>query len=76
MNTQKIENYADQNLAPGDVPKSTRRMRLLKSSKAPAKSKQDQLVALLSKPHGVQVSVISDRLGWLNRTGFAGGLVG
>lgn len=36
--------------------------------KSAPKSKQDQLVALLSKPNGARVSVISERLGWQAHT--------
>ena len=68
MNIQKIENDAGQNplpaAAPGSTRKSKRGIGSPKSSKSGAKSKQDQLVALLSKPNGVRVSVISERLGW------------
>lgn len=38
------------------------------SGKSVPKSKQDQLVVLLSKPNGARVSVISERLGWQAHT--------
>lgn len=72
MNTQKIENVADQNALPGaaaaNAAKRKRGATSAKSGNKGTKSKQDQLVALLSKPNGVRVSVISDRLGWLAHT--------
>ncbi|PHP66740.1 hypothetical protein CSC94_11550 [Zhengella mangrovi] len=36
--------------------------------KRAAKSKRDQLVALLSKPNGARISVIVERLGWQAHT--------
>lgn len=36
--------------------------------KRAAKSKKDQLVALLSKPNGARISVIVERLGWQAHT--------
>ncbi|MBU2486111.1 MAG: DUF3489 domain-containing protein [Alphaproteobacteria bacterium] len=72
MNIQIIADCADQNALPdaasGSGPKARRRIRSSKSSKPPAKTKQDQLVALLSKPNGVRVTVISQRLGWQAHT--------
>lgn len=38
------------------------------ASKSGAKSKQDQLIGLLSKPNGARMSVIIDRLGWQAHT--------
>lgn len=72
MKTQKIENDADQNALPGAATaiasKRKRGVTPAKSGNKGAKSKQDQLVALLSKPNGVRVSVISERLGWQAHT--------
>lgn len=72
MNIQKIENHADQSAiagaAPGNASKHKRGNGTANSAKSGAKSKQDQLVALLSKPNGVRVSVISERLGWQAHT--------
>lgn len=72
MNTQKIENDADQNALPGaataNASKRRRGAASAKSGNKGAKSKQHQLVALLSKPNGVRVSVISERLGWQAHT--------
>lgn len=72
MNTQKIENDADQNALPGaataNASKRKRGATSAKSGNKSTKSKQDQLVALLSKPNGVRVSVVSDRLGWQAHT--------
>ncbi|WP_420410060.1 DUF3489 domain-containing protein [Hoeflea sp.] len=72
MKTQKIENAADQNaLAGAATANASKRRRGATSSKSGnkgTKSKQDQLVVLLSKPNGVRVAVISDRLGWQAHT--------
>lgn len=72
MKTQKIENDAHQNaLASAPTANASKRKRGATSAKSGnkgAKSKQDQLVALLSKPNGVRVSVISERLGWQAHT--------
>jgi hypothetical protein len=72
MKTQKIEHDADQNALPGtataNASKRKRGATSVKSGNTGTKSKQDQLVALLSKPNGVRVSVISDRLGWQAHT--------
>lgn len=72
MNTQKIENGADQNALQGAATANASKRKhgatSAKSGNKGAKSKQDQLVALLSKPNGVRVSVISDRLGWQAHT--------
>jgi len=38
------------------------------TSKSGAKSKNDQLIALLSKPNGARISVIVERLGWQAHT--------
>ena len=38
------------------------------TGKSAAKSKKDQLVALLSKPNGARISVIVERLGWQAHT--------
>lgn len=40
----------------------------LVARKRAAKSKKDQLVALLSKPNGARISVIVERLGWQAHT--------
>lgn len=67
MNAQNMDKDAGQiavsDAAPDRTPKPRRPIPSSKSSKPPGKSKQDHLVALLSKPNGVRVSVISDRLG-------------
>jgi biotin operon repressor len=72
VNTQKIDNDTDQNALPGAATaiasKRKRGATSAKSGNTGTKSKQDQLVALLSKPNGVRVSVISDRLGWQAHT--------
>jgi biotin operon repressor len=72
MNTQKIENDGDQNALPGaataNASKRNRGATSAKSGNKGTKSKQDQLVALISKPNGVRVSVISERLGWQSHT--------
>lgn len=72
MNMQKIENDADQNALPGAATANASRRKRgatsVKSGNKGTKSKQDQLVALLSKPNGVRVSVISGRLGWQAHT--------
>ncbi len=68
MNTSKIANDAGQaalpNAAPASAPKQKRRALSSKPDKSGPKIKQDQLVALLSKPNGVRISAISERLGW------------
>lgn len=38
------------------------------AGKPDKKSKKDQLIALLSKPNGVRVSLLVDRLGWQAHT--------
>ena len=72
MNTQKIENDADKNALPGAATaiasKRKRGATSAKSGNKGTKNKQDQLVALLSKPNGVRIAVISDRLGWQAHT--------
>lgn len=72
MNTQKIEYDADQNALPGTATANASKRKSgatpAKSASKGTKSKQDQLVALLSKPNGVRVAVISDRLGWQAHT--------
>jgi DNA-binding MarR family transcriptional regulator len=72
MNTQKIGKDADQNALPGAATaiasKRKRGATSAKSGNKGTKNKQDQLVALLSKPNGVRVSVISKRLGWQAHT--------
>jgi hypothetical protein len=70
MNTQKIGKDADQNALPGAATaiasKRKRGATSAKSGNKGTKSKQDQLVALLSKPNGVRVS------GDLGTAGMAG----
>ena len=72
IDTQNIDKDAAQivvsDAAPGRTPKPWRPIPSLKLRKPTAKSKQDQLVALLSKPNGIRVSVISERLGWQAHT--------
>jgi len=72
MKTRKIENDADQNALPRAATANASKRKCgatpAKSGNKGTKSKQDQLVALLSKPNGVRVSVISDRLGWQAHT--------
>ena len=72
MNIQKTEKDADQSAiadaAPSNTSKPKSGVGSAKSGKSALKSKQDQLVALLSKPNGVRVSVISERLGWQAHT--------
>lgn len=72
MNVQKIENDAEQHALPGaakdGASKHKRPGTSSKSGNKGTKSKQDQLVALLSKPNGVRISAISERLGWQAHT--------
>ena len=72
MNTQNIDKDAGRiavsDAAPDKTPKPRRPIPSSKLRKPTAKSKQDQLVALLSKPNGARVSVISERLGWQAHT--------
>ncbi|WP_346432611.1 DUF3489 domain-containing protein [Pseudohoeflea coraliihabitans] len=72
MTVQIIKNTADVSTVadgtPEKVCKLTRATKSAKSGKSRTKTKQDQLVALLSKPNGVRISVISDRLGWQSHT--------
>jgi len=49
-------------------PSNAAKLKSAFSGKSVTKSKQDQLVALLSKPHGARLSVISERLGWQAHT--------
>lgn len=80
MNTQIIDNVGACGTAieaethaiqePVTISK-TRAATKLKSTgtgKSAAKSKKEQLVALLSKPSGARISVIMERLGWQAQT--------
>jgi len=80
MNTQIIENGGDSGTAikseaqatnkPVDKrkPRAAIKPNLAGTGKSAAKSKKDQLVALLSKPNGARISVVVDRLGWQAHT--------
>ena len=72
MNTQMTKTDADQNGVVQSVAASKLRQARGASragaSKPGAKSKQDQLIGLLSKPNGARISVIIDRLGWQAHT--------
>ena len=80
MNTQVVDNYANGGASAavashaGDKITSKRKPRAAAKSastgtaKRAAKSKKDQLVALLSKPNGARISVIVERLGWQAHT--------
>ena len=80
MNTQINDNVDDDGAAPAieadsaDKPVAKRKPRAAIKPKSAgtgisaAKSKKDQLVALLSKPSGARISVIVERLGWQAHT--------
>jgi predicted DNA-binding transcriptional regulator len=72
MNTQKTKNDADQNggvrSAAGSKLGLARGITRASTRKSGAKSKQDQLIVLLSKPNGARISVIVERLGWRAHT--------
>jgi|GEM_PF-938170 len=80
MNNQIIENGGDRGTAievtahAADKAATKRKLRAVTKStragtgKSAAKSKKDQLVALLSKPNGARISVIVERLGWQAHT--------
>lgn len=72
MTIQEIENTADETTAADAMPavpqKPTRATKPVKSSKSGARTKQDQLVALLSKPNGARISTIIQKLGWQAHT--------
>ncbi|WP_370321949.1 DUF3489 domain-containing protein [Oricola sp.] len=80
MNSQIIENGGDSGRAidpetqaikkPATkrTPHSATKPKSTGTGKSAAKSKKDQLVALLSKPNGARISVIVERLGWQAHT--------
>lgn len=72
MNTQMTKSDADQNgvvqSAAASKPRQARGASRSGASKSVAKSKQDQLIALLSKPNGTRISMIIGRLGWQAHT--------
>ncbi|MCI5074008.1 DUF3489 domain-containing protein [Oricola sp.] len=80
MNTQIIENGGDSGKAINTethaikkpatkrTPRAAIKPKLAGTGKSAAKSKKDQLVALLSKPNGARISVIVERLGWQAHT--------
>jgi hypothetical protein len=69
---QKIENTIDEtavaDAASEKDRKPERATKPVKSSKSGARTKQDQLVALLSKPNGARISTIIQKLGWQAHT--------
>jgi len=72
MDTEITRTDADQNgvekSAAVRKPRAARGVSRPNSGKAGGKSKQDQLIALLSKPNGARISVIVERLGWQAHT--------
>ncbi|MCI5073967.1 DUF3489 domain-containing protein [Oricola sp.] len=82
MNTQIVDNIGDGDGGAAieaesqaiDKPATKRKPRAAIKPKSAgtgrsaAKSKKDQLVALLSKPNGARISVIVERLGWQAHT--------
>jgi len=80
MNTQIIENGGDRGTAieaethaikkpaAKHKPRAATKPKSAVTGKSAAKSKKDQLVALLSKPSGARISVIVERLGWQAHT--------
>ncbi|WP_223478511.1 DUF3489 domain-containing protein [Oricola indica] len=80
MNTQNIENDGDsataveaeihaiKKSATKRKPRAAPKPKSAGTGKRAAKSKKDQLAALLSKPNGVRISVIVERLGWQAHT--------
>lgn len=80
MNTQVVDNDANGGASAAvashvaDKTASKRKPRPAAKSastgtgKRAAKSKRDQLVALLSKPNGARISVLVERLGWQAHT--------
>lgn len=72
MNTQMTKSDADQNRgvqsAATSKPRQARGASRAGASKSGAKSKQDQLIALLSKPNGARILIVIERLGWQPHT--------
>lgn len=72
MNTQMTKSDADRNevvqKAAASTPRLANGLTRAGTSKSGAKSKQDQLINLLSKPNGARISVIIERLGWQAHT--------
>lgn len=80
MNTQIIENGDDSGTSIKSEaqatnkpvakrkPRAAIKPKSAGTGKSAAKSKKDQLVALLSKPSGARISVIAERLGWQAHT--------
>lgn len=72
MNTQMTKSDTDQNGVVQSVaaskPGQARGATPAGASKLGTKSKQDQLIALLSKPNGTRISIIIERLGWQAHT--------
>lgn len=72
MTIQEVENTADEtavaDLVLVDAQKPARPTKSAKSGKRLGKTKQEQLVTLLSKPNGVRISTITQKLGWQAHT--------
>ncbi|WP_346432612.1 DUF3489 domain-containing protein [Pseudohoeflea coraliihabitans] len=72
MTIQEIEKAEDQSAGPDATAandhKPARVAKPAKSAKSGAKTKHDQLVALLSKPNGARISTITQKLGWQAHT--------
>lgn len=72
MIIQEIEKAEDQSAGPdaavADDQKPARAAKPVKSGKTGAKTKQEQLVTLLSKPNGARISTITQKLGWQAHT--------
>ena len=80
MNTQIIENGGPSGTAieaekhvlkkpdTKRKPRAATKPKSAGTGKSAAKSKKDQLVALLSKPNGARISMIVERLGWQAHT--------
>ncbi|WP_290770967.1 DUF3489 domain-containing protein [Hoeflea sp.] len=72
MAIQETENAEDQIAGPDATvasdQKPTRVVKPARSGKSGAKTKQEQLVALLFKPNGARISTITQKLGWQAHT--------
>nr|WP_238484225.1 DUF3489 domain-containing protein [Oricola indica] len=66
--TAAAASHAVEKAAPKRKPRAAAKQKSAETGKPAAKTKKDQLVALLSKPNGARISVIVERLGWQPHT--------
>jgi hypothetical protein len=64
------ENVSDTALIAGAavIPQSLKAAAAKSTRRLPGKSKKDQLAALIAKPGGAKISVLTERLGWQAHT--------